>query len=66
MKRISLNVVDYEINNINTKWWKQIISIFLKSGYPFEIRCWKNEKEVIETALKYGKLNENEKSENEI
>ena len=66
MKRISLNVIDYEINDINIKWWKQIMSVFLKSGQNFEIRCWKNEKEVIEKALKYGKLNEAEKSKNEI
>lgn len=66
MKRISLNVIDYVINNINVNWWKQIMSVFLKPGHNFEIRCWKNEKEVIEKALKYGKLNEAEKSKNEI
>ena len=66
MKRISLNVIDYGINDINTKWWKQIMSVFLKPGSDFEIRCWKDEKEEIEKALRFGKLNEAEKSKNEI
>ena len=66
MKMISLNVIDYEINNVNPKWWKQIMTVFLKEGHKFEIRCWKEEKEAIETALQYGEINKNEKSKNEI
>lgn len=40
------------------KWWKELFSLYLKEGEPFEIHCWKNEKEEIASARKYGSLEE--------
>lgn len=38
------------------QWWKELLSLYLKEGEPFEIHCWKNEKEEIASALQYGTL----------
>lgn len=38
------------------QWWKELFSLYLKEGEPFEIHCWKNEKEEITSARKYGSL----------
>lgn len=40
------------------QWWKDLLSLYLKEGEPFEIHCWKNEKEELATALQYVTLEE--------
>lgn len=45
------------IHNINISWWKKITARFLKSGKSFEIRCWKEETDIIDHALCYGTVN---------
>lgn len=40
------------------QWWKDLLSLYMKEGEPFEIHCWKNEKEEIASALQYGTLEE--------
>lgn len=40
------------------QWWKELFSLYLKEGESFEIHCWKNEKEEITSARKYGSLEE--------
>lgn len=40
------------------KWWKELFSLYLKEGETFEIHCWKNEKDEIASARKYGSLEE--------
>lgn len=56
MKRLFLELIDYNIHEINTTWWKQIMALFLKSGVPFEIRCWREETEILEKALRFGRI----------
>lgn len=35
--------------------WKKLISMFAMVGLKFEIHCWKEEREEITSALKFGK-----------
>ncbi len=66
MKQISLNVIDYDIKDINPIWWKKIISLFLKPQKHFEIRCWRQEKYAINQALMYGTLCQNNSTPYEV
>lgn len=57
MYGMSIYLIDRSIRDIDTDWWKKITSKFLQSGEDFEIRCWKEEEDVIEQALCYGSPN---------
>ncbi len=56
MKTVNFEIIDYKIHNINTTWWKQVMARFLQAGQPFEIRCWREEPEIIAQAARLGSL----------
>ena len=58
MQRIFIELIDYNIRNINADWWKQLMGLFLKPGESFEIRCWREESDLIRQALAYGSKSE--------
>lgn len=66
MKRLSLELIDYSLHAINTSWWKALMSLFLKPGTPFEIRCWREETDVIETAASFGTISNAQSTEFEV
>ena len=58
MKTISIELTDDEIDEVNTDWWRQIMSLFMKPGRAFEIRHWREENELVEKASAYGTVSE--------
>ena len=54
MECLALEVIDYSIEDLD--WWKNLMALFLKEGENFQIRCWRDKKEIIEKALGCGKL----------
>lgn len=51
MKRIEIQMLD---QTLDSKWWKQLIQLYVKEGEHFEIRCWNEEREQIIKAEHYG------------
>ncbi len=66
MKTISIELTDYDIHEVNTLWWKQLMSLFLKSGREFEIRHWREEKEIVEKASAYGTISDADSTDFEV
>ena len=66
MKRIFLELTDYSIRAVNSSWWRQIMALFLKPGAPFEIRCWREETELIRQALAFGSLSQDRSTDYEV
>lgn len=66
MKTISIELTDYNIHEVNTLWWKQLMSLFLKSGREFEIRHWREEKEIVEKASAYGTISDADSTDFEV
>lgn len=53
MRTISVEWIDDPADN---QWWKQVMQLFLKPGCAFEIRCWREEQEIVKEILGYGRL----------
>ena len=51
MALIQLQVTD---DSVPSDWWKKLVRHFVKTGDPLEIRCWKEESEIIRQASLYG------------
>lgn len=51
MALIQLQVTD---GSVPSDWWKKLVRHFVKTGDPLEIRCWKEESEIIRQASLYG------------
>lgn len=66
MKQINFEISDYNIHDINTTWWKQIMTLFLREGERFEIRCWREEPEIIAQASGLGILCESQCTDYEV
>lgn len=66
MKTISIELIDSNIHHVNTLWWHQLMSLFLKPGQAFEIRCWREEREIVAKASAYGALSEDDCTEFEV
>ena len=66
MRTIAIELTDYRIHEVNTHWWKQILSLFLKPGRSFEIRHWRAEKEIVEKACAYGTISERDSTDFEV
>lgn len=49
-------VINTGIIDVNTSWWRELISLFIKEGSDFEISHWKEDKDTIDKALKFGDL----------
>jgi hypothetical protein len=50
---IEIQMADKSLND--NHYWKELISMFAVAGLKFEIHCWKEEREEIKAALKFGK-----------
>ena len=50
MRNIQIQVLDH---NASSQWWKNLISLFLKEGHAFEIRCWNEEQDEIAMAAAF-------------
>ena len=66
MKHITIELIDYNIYEVNTTWWKQLMSLFLQVGVPFEIRCWREQTDVMEEVLTFGNLSEEKSTAYEV
>lgn len=66
MRTIAIELTDYRIHEVNTHWWKQILSLFLKPGRAFEIRHWRAEKDIVEKACAYGTISERDSTDFEV
>ncbi len=66
MKRIFLELIDYKIHAIHTTWWNQIMMLYLKAGEPFEIRCWREEKDIVESILPFGSISKERSTDYEV
>ena len=66
MKRIFIEVIDYELRTAEPDWWKRLMGVFLKPGTPFEIRCWREESGLICQAQSYGTVSEEGSTEYEV
>ncbi len=51
MKCIGVQMID---RNISSDWWKELIKLYVKENDKLQIRCWNEESDEIESALKYG------------
>jgi hypothetical protein len=51
--QIEIQMVDNSLND--NHYWKKLISMFAVVGLKFEIHCWKEEREEINAAMKFGK-----------
>ncbi len=51
MKAIGVQMID---QRISADWWKAVMKYFAKENDKLQIRCWNEELEEIEEALKYG------------
>lgn len=51
MALIQLQVTD---DSVPSGWWKKLVRHFVKTGDLLEIRCWKEESEIIRQASPYG------------
>ncbi len=66
VKTISIELTDYNLHTVNTLWWKQLMSLFLQPGRAFEIRCWREEKEITAKASSYGMRSEDDCTDFEV
>ena len=66
MKTISIELTDYNIYEVNTQWWKQIMSLFLKPGRDFEIRHWREEDKIVKKGSAYGIASDADSTEFEV
>ena len=63
MRTISVEWIDDPVDN---QCWKQVMQLFLKPGRAFEIRCWKEEQEIVKEILRYGLLSVPDCTEYEV
>ena len=40
----------------NNQWWKELFSLYARPGEYFEIHCWLDEYEALQTAKQYGEI----------
>ena len=66
MKYMTIELINYKIHKVNTSWWKQLMALFLKTGVPFEIRCWREETDILEKACTFGTLSEEKSTAYEV
>lgn len=57
-KPISIHVYCVEDDEETRLLVQEILRTYLLVGLPFQIRHWKEEKEMVEVALRYGKMTE--------
>lgn len=52
---LDIFLIDYEISNINSNWWLEILNIFLKAGEKFIVMDFNNDNSFLEKVLDYSK-----------
>lgn len=52
---ITIQITDQENGR---KCWQELLGLYLKAGTAFEIYCWRNEKEEIDTVMEAGGIPE--------
>ena len=58
--------MDYSFFKKNCPYWREIMTLFLKQGSQFEIRCWKEERTSILKACKSGCISEKDSTDYEV
>ena len=51
---IQLELIDYSLTD--RTWWREVMSLLLRPGEAFELRCWREETECIRRACRLGAL----------